>query len=130
MIEPSAMFPVFVAENLTTLRDYYLDYFGFQAVFFDADFYLHLLHPDSGIQIGFLVPNHPSQPEFLFPVAAKEGMVISFEVDNARSAFAEAKQLGLDIAMTLKEETWGQTHFMVRDPAGFVIDIVQHVDQQ
>lgn len=129
MIEPTAMFPVLVAENLEVLRDFYIQSFGFEVAFYEAEFYLHLVHPDSGIQLGFLLPNLPSQPEFLFPVAGKEGMVTTFEVSDARLALESATQIGLEIAMQYKEESWGQKHFMVRDPAGFVIDIVEHIDQ-
>jgi len=69
--------------------------------------------------------NLSNQPEFLHPVAKADGMVISFEVDNAATAYDQAKKAGLDIVYELKEETWKQTHFMVRDPAGLVIDIVE-----
>lgn len=129
MIEPTAMFPVLVTQKLEELKDFYVQNFGFQAVFYDAEFYLHLLHPNSGIQLGFLLPDLPSQPGFLFPTAGKEGMVISLEVLDAQLALESASQLGLEIAMPYKEEPWGQKHFMVRDPAGFVVDIVEHVEQ-
>lgn len=129
MIEITAIFPVLVTENLNLLKDFYISNFGFQAVFYDADFYLHLLHEQSGAQIGFLIPGHPSQPAFLHSIAATEGMVISFEVPNAQSAYETAMNSGLEIAMDLKIEPWGQNHFMVKDPQGYVIDIVQHVGQ-
>lgn len=130
MIELSAMFPVLVAENLAELQIFYTQHFGFQAVFFDADFYLHLLHPVSGTQLGFLVPNHASQPEFLQPLADLNGMVISFEVQDIQRALKQVNTMALDIAMPFKVEPWGQSHFMVRDPAGFVLDIVQQADSQ
>ena len=129
MIEISAMFPVMVSENLSELRDFYSTHFGFEAVFFDADFYLHLLHPGSGVQLGFLVPEHASQPAFLQSLAPRDGHVITFEVADAQQAYASAQQAALDIAMPYKEEAWGQHHFMVRDPQGFVIDVVQHVTE-
>ncbi len=130
MIEINTLFPVLVTENLAALQDFYTQHFGFQAVFFDADFYLHLLHPGSGTQLGFLVPNHPSQPDFLQPLASQNGMVISFEVMDIQSALNSAKEKALSIAMPYKEESWGQAHFMVRDPAGFIVDIIQHTESQ
>ncbi len=36
--------------------------------------------------------------------------------------------MNLNIAMHLKEEVWGQIHFMLQDPAGFHVDIVQHLE--
>lgn len=130
MIELSGMFPVLVAENLAELQAFYTRHFGFQSVFFDADFYLHLLHPGNGTQLGFLLPNHPSQPDFLHPLASLNGMVISFEVQDIQSALNQANTMALDIAMPFKVEPWGQSHFMVRDPAGFILDIVQQADPE
>lgn len=127
MIEINAMFPVFVSNNLATLKAFYQTHFGFEAVFFDENFYLHLLHPKSGAQLGFLVPELSSQPSFLHSLAVHDGLVITFEVVDASVAYATAQKEGLDIGMTYKEETWGQNHFMVRDPEGFVVDIVQHI---
>lgn len=128
MIEPVSQFPVLVAENLEALRDFYTLHFGFEAVFFDADFYVHLLNPNNGIQLGFMLPGLSHQPDFLHPVAGKTGMVITFEVMDIQKALNEAKNSQLDFAMEFKEEPWGQSHFMVHDPAGFVVDIVQHTE--
>lgn len=127
MIEIDAMFPVMVASNLEDIKHYYETVFGFNAVFYDPAFYLHLVSPNTGVQLGFMLPNHPSQPEFLHALMSPDGYVISLEVKNAAHAFAEAKQMQLPIAMELKEEVWGQIHFILQDPAGFRIDVVEHV---
>ncbi|MCE2571112.1 VOC family protein [Motilimonas eburnea] len=128
MIEINAMFPVMVTNDLTAVKAFYESVFGFNAVFFDADFYLHLVSPNSGVQLGFLLPNHASQPEFLQPLMSPDGYVISLEVDNAAKAYAKAQAMNLTIAMELKQEAWGQVHFMLQDPAGFRIDVVQHLE--
>ena len=129
MIETTAAFPIYITENLVSLKEFYVGIFGFDAVFFDPSFYLHLLHPDNGIQLAFMVPGHPSQPGFLHPQTTTDGLVISFEVSSAQHALDEANRLGLKLIMDLTEESWGQRHFMLRDPAGFVIDIVEHTGE-
>jgi len=126
MIDIIASFPVFVSDNLDSLKLFYSSVFGFEVAFFQADFYLHLAHPASGTQLGFLMPDHPSQPEFLQQLVSQQGYVNSFEVKDASQAYAQAQQQNLPIAMALKEEPWGQVHFMVKDPQGFVIDVVEH----
>ena len=128
MIEIDAMFPVMVSSNLEAIKQYYESVFGFNAVFYDPGFYLHLVSPNSGVQLGFLLPNHATQPEFLHPIMATNGYVISLEVKDAAQAYAEAKNMNLDIAMELKEEDWGQIHFILQDPAGFRVDVVQHLE--
>ncbi|KZN29016.1 hypothetical protein N480_09620 [Pseudoalteromonas luteoviolacea S2607] len=126
MIKVQAMFPMMVTPHLQIIKDYYHTLFGFTAVFYQEDFYLHLVQPSSGVQLGFLHPNHPSQPDFLHPKMEQDGYVISLEVDDARAAYTYAQAQELDIAMHYKEEQWGQRHFILQDPAGFKIDVVEH----
>ena len=128
MIEIEAMFPVMVTTELEAVKKFYESVFSFNAVFYDPKFYLHLVSPSTGVQLGFLTPNHTTQPDFLHPIMSTDGYVISLEVKDASQAYAEAKILNLDIAMQLKEEAWGQIHFMLKDPAGFRIDMVQHLE--
>lgn len=127
MIDIQAMFPVMVASNLAEIKQFYTSVFGFNAVFYDAEFYLHLVS-NSGVQLGFILPEHPTQPQFLQPLMSPDGYVISLEVADAAKAFEEAVSMKLSIAMELKEEDWGQIHFMLEDPAGFKIDIVEHLE--
>jgi len=128
MIEIDAMFPVMVAENLEAMKQFYETVFGFKAVFYDANFYLHIISPNNSIQLGFLLPNLVSQPAFLHPVMSSEGFVISLEVKNAALAYSEAQKMNLNFIMDLKQEEWGQIHFIIQDPAGFSVDIVQHLE--
>lgn len=127
MIEIESMFPVMVVSDLEALSQFYQTVFGFVVVFFDADFYLHLVSPSTGAQLGFLVPEHSSQPEFLHALMSTDGYVISLEVKDAAAAFAQARELDLHMTMELKEEVWGQIHFMLQDPAGIKIDVVQQL---
>jgi len=128
MIEIEAMFPVMVTSNLDAVKQFYETVFGFNTVFYDPKFYLHLVSPSTGAQLGFLLPGHVSQPEFLHPIMNSDGFVISLEVKDATMAFSEAQKMNLSVAMDLKHEEWGQIHFMLQDPAGFRIDVVQHLE--
>lgn len=129
MITINSAFPLYVVNDLAAQKAFYCEAFGFEAVFFDPEFYVHLVNPANGIEIGFMLNNLPTQPQILQPTAQAEGMVISFEVDKAGVAYEQARRDGLDIIFELKKEHWNQTHFMVRDPAGLVIDIVEDTNR-
>jgi len=129
MIKLNSAFPLYVVKDLAAQKAFYGEAFGFEAVFFDPDFYVHLVNPANGIEIGFMLEGLSTQPDFLQTTAAAEGMVISFEVDKAEAAYKQARNDGLDIIFELKEEPWNQIHFMLRDPAGLVIDIVEDANQ-
>jgi len=128
MIEFISLFPVYVTDNLAALKSFYSAIFGFQAVFFDPEFYLHLQHPENGTQIGFLMPDHVTQPAFLHAQSQFEGHVLTFDVSDAKAALAAAEKAGLEILFPYTEEPWGQNHFMIKDPAGLILDIVEHVN--
>ncbi len=128
MIEIQAAFPVMVTPELAAVKQFYQEVFGFTAVFHEPGFYLHLVSPGTWAQLGFLAPGHATQPEFLHPVMAPDGYVISLEVADAARAYEQAKSMDLDFAMRLKEESWGQIHFILEDPAGFRVDVVEHVE--
>ena len=127
MIEVDAMFPVMVTSDLKAVKLFYEKVFGFSSVFYDSNFYLHLISPNNNIQLGFLLPNLENQPEFLHSIMVSKGYVISLEVKDAALAYAEAKQMNLNVIMGIQEEEWHQIHFMIQDPAGFIIDVVQHL---
>lgn len=78
--------------------------------------------------MNLIVSIFSGEDQFLHPIMSADGYVISLEVKDAAQAYVEAKIMNLNIAMHLKEEIWGQIHFMLEDPAGFRIDIVQHLE--
>ncbi|MDJ0834101.1 MAG: VOC family protein [Gammaproteobacteria bacterium] len=125
MISLNSSFPVFIVDHIDQAKAFYTGHFDFQ-VAFENDWYLHLVS-DSGIQVGFMLPNQPTQPEVFHQPHNGAGVIFSVEVDDADTAYAEATQAGLDIALELRSEDWGQRHFSVRDPNGVFVDIVQAI---
>jgi uncharacterized glyoxalase superfamily protein PhnB len=123
MIEPKNSFPVFTVKNLDAAKSFYAENFCFDVVF-SGDWYIHLVSK-SGVQIGFLLPDQPTQPPIFQKPYSGEGVIFSLEVDDADAAFAIAQSKSLNIVLPLRSEDWGQRHFCIRDPNGVYIDIVQ-----
>ena len=61
MIRTNSSFTVFTIENLAKAKAFYSKHFGF-GVAFENEWYLHLVS-EPGIQVGFLLPNQPTQPD-------------------------------------------------------------------
>jgi uncharacterized glyoxalase superfamily protein PhnB len=123
MIEPRSSFPVFTVKDLEAAKSFYTDNFGFD-VAFSGDWYIHLISK-SGVQVGFLLPEQPTQPPIFQKPYAGEGVIFSLEVEDVDSAFAAAKSSSLNIVLELQSENWGQRHFCIQDPNGVYLDIVQ-----
>jgi len=126
MIKLNSSFPVFIVENLLVAKTYYPENFGFN-IAFENEWYLHLVS-ESGIQIGFMLPNQPSQPKIFHPSYGGSGVIFSVEVDDVDSAYTKARESDLDIVLELRSEEWGQRHFSVKDPNGIYVDIVQAIE--
>ena len=125
MISPNNSFPVFIVQSLNAAKTFYSNYLGFSAAF-ENEWYLHLVS-ESGVQIGFLLPDQPTQPDIFQQSYAGNGVIFSLEVDDADSAYAEARENSLNIVLELRSEDWGQRHFCIKDPNGVHIDVVQAI---
>lgn len=120
-----ALFPIAITKEFSATKDFYIKYFEFEVVF-EADWYVQMRH-SSGVEIAVMLPELDNQPRFLHGAYSGSGIVFSLEVDNATAEFERLKGLGATFALELTDEEWGQRHFMMIDPAGIAVDIVQQL---
>jgi len=123
VIKPNSSFPVLIVNNLVSAKEFYVNYFGFN-IAFQNEWYLHLVS-ESGIQVAFMLPNQPTQPEIFKKQYNGNGLILSLEVDDADQAYSHAMNESLNIALDLRSEEWGQRHFALKDPNGVYVDVVQ-----
>ncbi len=121
------LFPITITKNLSECKEFYTKFFSFEIVF-EADWYIHMRH-ESGIELAVMQPDLANQPKFLHKAYAGEGIVYSFEVDDAKAEYERLKALGATIIYELTDEEWGQRHFILKDPAGVSVDLVQQISQ-
>ena len=51
---------------------------------------------------------------------------LSIEVDDVDSVHARVRELGYEVVYELRDEDWGVRRFMLRDPAGRVVNVLSH----
>lgn len=121
-----SLFPDICTDDLVACRDFYAALFGF-TVIFEIDWYIQMKSPaNDALQIAFVKRDHPS-----VPAGYREqprGVVITLETEAVDPLDAKATQLGLKKILPLQDEVWGQRHFMVEDPSGLIVDVVQMID--
>ncbi|MDX2015199.1 MAG: hypothetical protein SFW67_33710 [Myxococcaceae bacterium] len=98
---------------------YLQEAFGLRAVF-EADWYAQLKGP--GFELGVIAEGHESIPPDHREVV--RGAMLTLEVADAAQAF-EQRRADWELVHGLRDEVWGQRHFMVRTPVGLVVDVVQ-----
>jgi len=126
MINPNSAFPVLIVKDLDIAKSFYIDNFGFN-IAFQNEWYLHLVS-ETGIQVAFMLPDQPTQPEIFRKLYNGNGLIFSLEVDDADKAYSYAKSKSLNIILDIRSEEWGQRHFALKDPNGVFVDIVQATD--
>jgi len=119
-----AIYPVTVTSKLDESKAFYAEVFGFSVVF-EADWYVQLLHEASGVELAFMKPDLDNQPSQLHAEFDGKGIIYSLEVEDAAAEYEKIQKTSADIFYPLTTEEWGQTHFMLRDPAGVTVDVVQ-----
>ena len=122
----NSLFPVLCTESVHKSHSFYKNLFGMQAAF-EIDWYVQLQSPENAsIQIAFVKSDHPSVPERFQAMPA--GTIVTLEVEDADRYYSKAKELGLTIEISLRDEPWGQRHFMVVDPSGVLVDVIKLIE--
>ena len=118
------LYPVICSDRLPASRDFYARLFDLKAVFDDPAFYVLLQSPkNADVQLAFVHRSHDSVPSAF--QHSPRGLLVTIEVSSADRLYERATSLGIPIAQELRDEEFGQRHFMTVDPNGVLVDIVE-----
>jgi predicted enzyme related to lactoylglutathione lyase len=116
--------PNLSSEAFVASRDFYVAMFDLVVSVELDDWYLQLMpESDAMLNIGFVKPNH----ELFAGRTASSGtygVVLTIHVDDVDEAYKRAKRLGAEIAAEIRNEDYGQRHFLVVDPNGLVLNVM------
>lgn len=125
-MKTTSVYPVLMTEDVAQSAAFYTTHFGFQPVF-EADWYVHLQSAsDTAVNLAILDGSHETIPASGRGTAA--GLLLNFEVEDAAAEYARLKAAGLPILLELRDEAFGQRHFITADPSGVMIDIIQPIE--
>lgn len=114
-----------ITGKLQVTKEFYTHTLGF-GVTFENDFYLLMHTPDKSAEISFLKPNHPSQqPIFQSPFNGK-GVYLTIEVSDVDAVYEQLKNKDITFEVAIRDEDWGDRHFVIVDPNGIGIDFVTY----
>ncbi|MEV1009430.1 VOC family protein [Streptomyces sp. NPDC049881] len=123
----TGFYPVIGTERVGESRDFYTRLFGFE-VTFEADWYVSLRHTaDPARELALLDHAHPTVPEG-YRVPAR-GLLLNFEVADVDAEWERlVTGAGLTPVLPLRDEDFGQRHFIVPDPNGVLIDVITPIE--
>lgn len=115
-----------VTDKMTETEQFYTQVLGF-SVSFKNESYLLLQTPDGSNELSFLRPNEADQPEILRKPFLDQGVFITLEVKDVNAFYNDVRSKGVEIVEDLKDELWGDRHFVIQDPNSIGIDIVSYI---
>ncbi len=121
----SQFYPVIMTDAVAVTARFYIDHFRFEPKF-ESDWYVHLQSvEDESVNIAVLAGDHETIPAE--GRGRVSGLLINFEVEDVDAEFAAAEAAGLPILLGLRDEPFGQRHFITRDPSGVLIDVIKPI---
>ncbi|MBP0579095.1 VOC family protein [Labrys sp. LIt4] len=122
----TSYYPVIMTKQVAATAAFYVEHLGFR-ILFEADWYVHLQsEADETVNLAVLDGDHHTIPEQTRGGQAG-GLLLNFEVDDVDTEYARLKQAGLPILLDLRDEAFGQRHFITADPNGVLIDVIKPI---
>lgn len=121
----SSYYPVIMTDDVAGTAAFYVDNFRFRALF-EIDWYVHLQSAeDERINLAVIDGTHDS-----IPASAQgrvSGVILNFEVEDPDAEYERVQAAGLPILLSLRDEDFGQSHFITADRNGVLIDIIKPI---
>lgn len=111
----TSYYPVIMTNDVAATAAFYIDHFRFKALY-DSGWYVHLQSiADESVNLAVLDGAHAT-----IPASGRgqiRGLILNFEVEDPDSEYQRARDAGLPILLELRDEDFGQRHFITADPA-------------
>lgn len=121
-----SFYPVIASRDVAAAKEFYTHHFGFE-VTFDAGWYVSLRRGDAPhYELALLDYQHPSLPAlYRKPV---QGLLLNFEVNDVDVEYRRLVEgAGLSQELALRDEEFGQRHFIITAPDGVLIDVITNI---
>lgn len=121
-MKTTSYYPVIMTNDVAGTAAFYIAHFRFEALF-TSDWYVHLQsREDEKVTLAVLDGNHET-----IPAAGRgtvSGLILNFEVEDVDAVHEALRAAGLPILRAIRNEDFGQRHFITADPNGVMIDVI------
>jgi catechol 2,3-dioxygenase-like lactoylglutathione lyase family enzyme len=110
-----------ITSKLAESKEFYTKNLGF-AVKYENEWFVLLER--GGRELAFMLPKLEFQGEIFREEYSGKGLWLTIEVENVEAEYERVRNSGVAIAVELRTEEWGETHFSVVDPNNIGVDFV------
>lgn len=118
----TSFYPVLMSRDVATAAAFYRDVLGFETTY-DGDGYVSLRC--GAFELGIIAHGHPTIPAGFGTPA--EGILLNLEVDDVDAVHARLVGTELVPVLSLRDEDFGQRHFIVEAPDRVLLDVIQPI---
>jgi uncharacterized glyoxalase superfamily protein PhnB len=115
-------YAVIKSESVEDTARFYEDYFGFERSF-AADWYVSL--KSGAFELAVVDPAHESLPQAYRGKTSNQSVFVNIETDEVDDIFERVSADGRVVHLALRDEPWGQRHFITEDPNGIPVDVIK-----
>jgi predicted enzyme related to lactoylglutathione lyase len=110
------------SDAIERTANFYKELFGFEIIWRNEDWYIQLASPENkAVQFGIIRRNYSFLPKHLQLPA--QGVIFTIQVDDVDSIYKEVIKRGCQVVQTLRDEDFGQRHFLMMDPNGLIVNV-------
>ncbi|MGH1340327.1 MAG: VOC family protein [Nannocystales bacterium] len=122
----SSSYPVLITPAVVETVAFYRRHFGFE-VSFESDWYVSLRHATATqFELAVLAAGHSTIPAESRDLEFRT--LVNLEVKDATEAYRRlVEEGGLPPLLPLRDEAFGQRHFITQDPAGNLVDVIENI---
>jgi len=115
-----------ITQKIKETSRFYIENFNFREKFTSEWFILLHAPASEANELAIMLPDQPQVrlTGFQKPYGGS-GIWLILESESVADDYERAKSAAMPIELPLTEEDWGDTHFVVRDPNGILVDVVQ-----
>jgi catechol 2,3-dioxygenase-like lactoylglutathione lyase family enzyme len=120
-----AISTVLLVDDVAASLAFYERELGFERTFV-LPWFASMKHTNGATLLDLWQRTHPSVPPQIN--RAPSGVLLALVVADAAAEAKRMRENGVRIVDELRDEPWGQRHFIAADPSGFLIDVVQRIE--
>lgn len=126
-MKTTSYYPVVMTDDVAGTAEFYVRHLRFKPLF-ESSWYVHLQSDeDESVNLGIVAADHETIPEGARGKVS-QGLLINFEVEDPDAVHERIVAAGLPILRSLRDEAFGQRHFIFADPNGVLIDVIKPIE--
>lgn len=115
-----------VTDKVQQSKEFYVRLFNAQVLYEGEGGWFVLLQVGNN-ELGFMLPDQPTQAAIFRQPFQGQGLWLTLEVADAQPMYQHMIAQQQPVLQHIRDEPWGDRHFVIADPNGIGIDVVQRI---